>query len=97
LDESHTPTPPVDAYQYSGTPYGNTSLSPTPPPAATPIANNNVATKQEDDIERTERKRGYRPSRLRLLIRIILLIASVGYLGFSAGASPVSDTYQLFI
>ncbi|KAI8884632.1 hypothetical protein K501DRAFT_247573 [Backusella circina FSU 941] len=80
LDESYTPTPPVDAYQYSGTPYGNTSLSPTPA----------TATKQENDVERSERKRGYRPSRLRILIRIIMLIASVGYLGFSAGASPYS-------
>lgn len=88
-EEGHTTPEPVNAYQYSGTSYGqqghhltDVAASPPPPPEK-------VAADPEAPVVFTEETR-HKPSRLRVLFRLLLMIFAVGYLGFSAGATPYS-------
>ncbi|KAI8078939.1 uncharacterized protein B0P05DRAFT_541764 [Gilbertella persicaria] len=88
------PAQPANAYQYAGTPYGNTSnvenaYSPAvshPEPASQKIE---TQMSINDNASVSPVSTG-RPSRIRVLLRIILFIAAVGHLGFAAGASPYS-------
>ncbi|KAL9550692.1 hypothetical protein PS6_005403 [Mucor atramentarius] len=97
LDEQdfgrNSPQQPVNAYQYAGTAYGNTSTPATaysPQPAHNTTAAN--ATKIESPMTVTDSptavNRGDLPSKIRLLLRVVLFISAVGHLGFAAGASP---------
>lgn len=93
LDE---PQHHTNAYQYSGTPYANSptlanAYSPQPTHTTATINdinnNNNNNTKAESvNLPSATRTK---PSKLRVLLRIILFIFAVGHLGFAAGASPV--------
>lgn len=100
LDEQefgrNSPQQPVNAYQYTGTAYGNTSTPATaysPQPVHSQAAHN--TTKIETpmtvtDSPATPVNRADLPSKIRLLLRVVLFISAVGHLGFAAGASPVS-------
>lgn len=103
LEEERTWSPqPQNAYQYSGTPYGNSSAaenvySPQPAPATLneqpPVTSSNKieAPMSVSDNEATynnQQRSIY--SKIRFYIRIALFIAAIGHLGFAAGASPVS-------
>lgn len=99
LDEQdfgrNSPQQPVNAYQYAGTAYGNTS---TPATAYSPQPTHNTTAANAAKIESpmtvtdspTAVNRGDLPSKIRLLLRVVLFISAVGHLGFAAGASPVS-------
>lgn len=98
LDEQdlhrNSPQPPMNAYQYTGTAYGNTS-SPasaySPQPAHTiPATNTKIESPMTVTDSPTTVNRGDLPSKIRLILRIVLFISAVGHLGFAAGASPVS-------
>ncbi|KAI8645807.1 hypothetical protein BD408DRAFT_337958 [Parasitella parasitica] len=88
---SNAPQQPVNAYQYAGTAYGNTS-SPqpthTPAPAAAPIST--TPAKLETTNSPAIGNDGDLPSKIRLILRIVLFVFAVGHLGFAAGASPFS-------
>lgn len=88
------PSSVADAYQYTGTRYGNApdafarggddyttidTSSPTP------------QSKSQIHDEPQPLPVTAHPSRKRLILRIIQLLAAVGHLGFAAGASPVSS------
>ncbi|CAO3633696.1 unnamed protein product [Cunninghamella echinulata] len=99
-----------NAYQYTGTPYGNKDTSPTEnayspaiPPRPLSTSNQEQGTQQANKKKwwksKTKDENGVpiewddkrmHPSKLRLLLRFIQFIASVGHLGFAAGASPFS-------
>ncbi|OBZ90727.1 hypothetical protein A0J61_01220 [Choanephora cucurbitarum] len=96
---SSSPAPqPANAYQYSGTAYGNTSNTGN---AYSSAVNNNDNNQTEaapasqkietqmsvNDTAHVAPPSG-RPSKIRVLLRVILFIAAVGHLGFAAGASP---------
>jgi hypothetical protein len=96
LDEGSPSPQPQNAYQYTGTAYGNpasptNAYSPQPTHTPTPMHvsddNNN---KKNETIETDSISKNSRPSRIRLLMRFILFVFAVGHLGFAAGASPVS-------
>ncbi|KAI8886718.1 hypothetical protein K501DRAFT_177014 [Backusella circina FSU 941] len=94
LDEGSPSPQPQNAYQYSGTAYGN-AASPTnaysPQPAPTPMnVSDDNNKKKNETIETDSISNNSRPSRIRLLMRIILFVFAVGHLGFAAGASPYS-------
>jgi hypothetical protein len=84
-------------YQFSGTRYGNTDtagnaysaavepMPATPAPNQAPKPDAAVALPPVWDSTRSSR-----PSKSRLAIRFIQLIACIGSVGFAAGASPVS-------
>ncbi|KAI8968379.1 hypothetical protein BDF20DRAFT_828270 [Mycotypha africana] len=101
----------INAYQYSGTAYGNTptmahtnaySNQPAarmdadhPDDANNKLETSNDASKKKkkkdnDFLDNAMKKDGSLPSKIRLLLRFILLVAAVGHLGFAAGASPFS-------
>ncbi|CAO3665006.1 unnamed protein product [Rhizopus stolonifer] len=90
LDE---PTYNTNAYQYTGTPYGNSptvasAYSPQPVHTENTTSNDiNVPSTKPESISPAVRTK---PSKLRVLFRFILFIFAVGYLGFAAGASPFS-------
>ncbi|KAF7724453.1 hypothetical protein EC973_000962 [Apophysomyces ossiformis] len=96
--EYHPPevTQPQDAYQYSGTRFGNQefstanaySSSPQPTPSPKPEA---AAVQAALPPVYQGHKN---PSKLRVLLRVLQLITSVGSLGFAAGASPVRKRGQ---
>lgn len=99
LDEQefgrNSPQQPVNAYQYTGTAYGNTS-TPATAYSPQPVHNNaaNTTSKIETPMTVTDSpatvNRADLPSKIRLLLRVVLFISAVGHLGFAAGASPVS-------
>ncbi|KAI8388604.1 uncharacterized protein BYT42DRAFT_492176 [Radiomyces spectabilis] len=86
-----------DAYQYTGTRYGNQDFAATSNAFSTQhqdtAPTHTQPTSQPVDTAsvHTDTRRTGRPSRLRLLLRTILFVASVGHLGFAAGASPYSN------
>ncbi|CAO3699697.1 unnamed protein product [Rhizopus stolonifer] len=87
------PTYNTNAYQYTGTAYGN---SPTVTSAYSPqpIHTENITTtgypnQKAESVITSSATKG-RPSKLRALFRVILFIFAVGHLGFAAGASPYS-------
>lgn len=98
LDEDRnawSPSPtPQNAYQYTGTAYGNTATGSenvySPQPAV------NQEHKIESPMAVSDNEATYNHphtsfySKIRFYIRIALLIAAIGHLGFAAGASPVS-------
>lgn len=96
LEEArNSPVPaPINAYQYSGTPYGN-----SPQMTNTSVDNSNKEHKPhkiEAPMSIADSPMGRDtaslPSKIRLGLRVTLFIAAVGHLGFAAGASPVSYT-----
>ncbi|KAF1800351.1 hypothetical protein FB192DRAFT_1380282 [Mucor lusitanicus] len=99
LDEQefgrNSPQQPVNAYQYTGTAYGNTS-TPATAYSPQPVHNNaaNTTSKIETPMTVTDSpatvNRADLPSKIRLLLRVVLFISAVGHLGFAAGASPFS-------
>lgn len=105
LEEANRSPSPANAYQYSGTPYGNTTLSSTnaysPQMTNSNVENNNNEHKPHK-IEAPmsiadspmETDAASLPSKIRLGLRMILFIAAVGHLGFAAGASPVKRVLQ---
>lgn len=99
LDEQefgrHSPQQPANAYQYTGTAYGNpstpaTAYSPQPNAAAAAAATTKIETPMTVDDSPATANRADLPSKIRLLLRVVLFISAVGHLGFAAGASPVS-------
>ncbi|KAI8365706.1 hypothetical protein BD560DRAFT_455155 [Blakeslea trispora] len=90
-----SPTPqPANAYQYSGTAYGNTSNGAN---AYSSAVNDQpeAPTSQKVETQMSVNDTAHvapagRPSKIRVLLRAILFIAAVGHLGFAAGASPYS-------
>lgn len=97
LDEQafgrNSPQQPANAYQYTGTAYGNPSSPATaysPQPAAAAATTTKIETPMSVADSPTTANRGDLPSKIRLLLRVVLFIAAVGHLGFAAGASPVS-------
>lgn len=98
--------PAVDAYQYSGTPYGNqqnqfssnnvysnTTASPQPAHLSTPQPEYVKPTDSHTpSISNTVTASNpyHRPDKWRVLLRFIILVCSIGHLGFAAGARPVS-------
>lgn len=105
LDEdrsAYSPSPqPQNAYQYTGTQYGNTSTTGnaySPQPASATLNEHNhkieapMTVSDNEATYNTSSKAGL-PSKIRFLIRVILFIAGIGHLGFAAGASPVSCLY----
>lgn len=97
LDEDRnawSPSPqPQNAYQYSGTAYGN---SPQPASATLNTTNENSnkieapMTVSDNDVTYNTSQASSLPSKIRWIIRIVLFVFGVGHLGFAAGASPVS-------
>lgn len=94
-----SPSPqPQNAYQYTGTQYGNTSAtenaySPQPASATLNEHSNKIETPMAiSDNEATYNNKHTSSfySKIRFFIRIALFIAGIGHLGFAAGASPVS-------
>ncbi|KAI7884569.1 hypothetical protein K492DRAFT_158215 [Lichtheimia hyalospora FSU 10163] len=100
------PSTPQNAYQYSGTRYASPTLNntyesdnaysktevtsqstPPPPAGGKPRPNKNDA---ETALPPVWDEKRLNPSKLRLLLRFLQLIASIGHLGFAAGASPYS-------
>lgn len=100
LEEDRMSPQPQNAYQYTGTQYGNTSATEnaySPHPVHNTAAVNEQSHKIETPMTVSDNEATYNtnnkaglPSKLRLLIRFILLVAGIGHLGFAAGASPVS-------
>ncbi|KAI7892067.1 uncharacterized protein EV154DRAFT_400149, partial [Mucor mucedo] len=96
---SSSPTPHQNAYQYTGTAYGNTATGSenvySPQPAAATI--NEQSHKIETPMAVSDNEATYNNkhtslySKIRFYIRIALLIAGIGHLGFAAGASPYSN------
>ena len=94
---------PQNAYQYTGTQYGNTSntnenvyspqMTSATPHETTGANNSKIETPMAvSDAEATYNTNSKNtPSKRRLLLRFILLVAAIGHLGFAAGASPVSS------
>lgn len=103
-DRSNTATP-TNAYQYAGTRFGNQDSDPgnayskvqvdgntAAAPSPTAAGNNKPkpnAAEVEGALPPVWDKSRMNPSKLRLAFRFLQLIASVGHLGFAAGASPV--------
>ncbi|KAI8381051.1 uncharacterized protein BYT42DRAFT_565073 [Radiomyces spectabilis] len=100
---NNTPPPsqPANAYQYTGTRFGNSndfggnaysatpvSPSPAPTPASTTAKPSN--SEVEAALPPVWKDKSGHPSKLRLLLRFLQFIASVGHLGFAAGALPYS-------
>ncbi|KAI9016398.1 hypothetical protein CLU79DRAFT_763667 [Phycomyces nitens] len=86
-----------DAYQYSGTAYGNQDFStgnaynqaPSPQPAAATTATPRPTSSAEAKAALPPRIGTDRnPSKRRLLLRFLQFIAAIGSVGFAAGASP---------
>jgi hypothetical protein len=103
LDESDrnawspSPQPPTNAYQYTGTAYGNSpSISNAYSPQPTNLEANNTTNTTSHKIETPMSvvddtpTKNTKASKIRIILRLILFIAAVGHLGFAAGASPVS-------
>ncbi|CEP14996.1 hypothetical protein [Parasitella parasitica] len=90
---SNSPQPPVNAYQYTGTAYGNSS-SPqpthTPAPVSTPATATATTPAKLESTGSPTVDEGNLPSKIRLILRIVLFVFAVGHLGFAAGASPHS-------
>lgn len=69
-----------------------TQATPPPPAGGKPRPNNK--NDAETALPPVWDEKRMNPSKLRLLLRFLQLIASIGHLGFAAGASPVSCIYQ---
>jgi hypothetical protein len=96
---SPSPQPPANAYQYTGTAYGNSptiSNAYSPQTAdVEPNTSHKIETPMSVVDDTTTNKRAGLPSKIRILLRLVLFIAAIGHLGFAAGASPVS--YDIYI
>lgn len=82
----------TNAYQYSGTPYGNSpTVASAYSPQPTHTENINTTNNDNNKAESINIPSATRatPSKLRVLFRVILFIFAIGHLGFAAGASPV--------
>jgi hypothetical protein len=82
-------SPTQDAYKYSGTPYGNQNIQGNAY-SATPAQQPDRPITQSAGPEPWKGEVYHKPTKWRLLLRFILLLASIGHLGFAAGARPVS-------
>lgn len=84
---------PHNAYQYSGTPYGNqpqnTGGAYSNIPAETTPTEPNKANNESTSPPTNDKHRS--PNQGRFWLSLITLLASIGHLGFAAGARPVSD------
>lgn len=98
--DGHNMAPPPmqpNAYQYTGTPYGNPSHQ-TSVPSVTPHPSHH-STKPTGSVG-PEPWTGevYRPpSQWNFWLRFVLLLASIGHLGFAAGARPVIYIYSYIV
>lgn len=93
-------SPQQDAYQFSGTrldenqnSFGNNAYSKVQVEESAPTPAGGKARPTQAEVEdalppKWDDRRLY-PSKLRLLLRILMLVSSIGSLGFAAGASPV--------
>ncbi|KAI8637093.1 hypothetical protein BD408DRAFT_425100 [Parasitella parasitica] len=88
--------PKNDAYQYTGTPYGNQSLHASnaayPPnsPAPSNSKPNGTATSSSAGPDPWNGEAYHIPNKWRFWFRFVILLASIGHLGFAAGARPYS-------
>ncbi|ORX56746.1 hypothetical protein DM01DRAFT_1234472 [Hesseltinella vesiculosa] len=100
-------TPDSNAYQFSGTRYGNVDhhsgnaysaapVAATPPPLPETPRPSNKSNKDDNGLPPAWDDKRMHPSKWRALLRFIQLIASIGHLGFAAGASPVSPSPSFF-
>ena len=83
---------PQDAYQYTGTAYGNQSQQAGSAYSTTP-AHLHVMNKPDNESVGPDAWDGevyHTPNKWRFVLRFVLLLASIGHLGFAAGARPVS-------
>ncbi|KAF7728280.1 hypothetical protein EC973_006454 [Apophysomyces ossiformis] len=95
--------PPVasqDAYQFAGTRLGNQSAeagnayspvqaqTPSTAPVSTPAKTKPSSAEVEAALPPVWDDSRMNPSKLRLLLRLLQFLASIGHLGFAAGASP---------
>ncbi|KAG2234288.1 hypothetical protein BDF21DRAFT_492290 [Thamnidium elegans] len=106
LDEDRNawspPPQPQSAYQYTGTAYGNTASTANAYSPTTPNNNNPVSptldntSKIEAPMSVSDNEATYNSkptgkfSKIRFFIRIALVVAGIGHLGFAAGASPAT-------
>lgn len=84
-----------DAYRYTGTPYGNQTLHASsagyPPNSPTPSNTKPNATHASSPGPDPWNGEAYHtPNKWRFWFRFVILLASIGHLGFAAGARPVS-------
>lgn len=84
-----------DAYRYSGTPYGNQTLQAggTGYPPNSPTVSNTKPSATPASSAGPDPWNGetyHTPSKWRFWFRFVILLASIGHLGFAAGARPVS-------
>ncbi|KAI8050006.1 hypothetical protein BDF21DRAFT_432770 [Thamnidium elegans] len=91
--DGHNMAPPPiqpNAYQYTGTPYGNPSYQ-TNVPSVTPLPPHHP-TKPTGSVgpEPWTGEVYHPPSKWNFWLRFLLLLASIGHLGFAAGARPYS-------
>jgi hypothetical protein len=89
-----------NAYQYSGTAYGNqpqttgSAYSSAPlvvaQEPAEPVApmNQSIATSSAG-LKASKDEKYYKPTAAQFWLRFIILLASIGFLGFATGAQPV--------
>lgn len=90
-----------DAYQYTGTPYGNQFGN---------NQGNAYSQQNESSLHQQQQQQQNKPSvgpdpwngeiyhapnKWRFWLRFVLLLASIGHLGFAAGAAPVSLNYVI--
>lgn len=84
-----------DAYRYTGTPYGNQTLhdSGTGYPPTSPTSSNtkpNATLTPSAGPDPWNGEIYHPPNKWRFWLRFVILLASIGHLGFAAGARPVS-------
>jgi hypothetical protein len=88
-----------NAYRYSGTPYGNQTLHDggTGYPPNSPTSSNtkpNATLASSAGPEPWNGEIYHPPNKWRFWFRFVILLASIGHLGFAAGARPVSWIYN---
>ncbi|KAG0165993.1 hypothetical protein DFQ28_007952 [Apophysomyces sp. BC1034] len=99
---SPAPVASQDAYQYAGTRLGTQlpdagnaySSLPSQTPSASPLPTAKpkpLTTEAQAALPPVWDDSRMNPSKLRLLLRFLQFLASVGHLGFAAGASPFSN------
>lgn len=99
-DRVGSASPQQDAYQFSGTrlnenqdSFGGNAYSKVQVEESAPTPAGGKPRPTQAEVEdalppKWDDRRLY-PSKLRLLLRTLMLISSIGHLGFAAGASPV--------
>lgn len=85
--------PQQDAYRYTGTPYGNQSNQPN---AYSQPNKQQQQNKQSAGPDPWNGEVYHTPNKWRFWLRFVLLLASIGHLGFAAGARPVRITQNYF-